>query len=362
MELDEQRREEAPKDRWGRYLISSPDGKQRSYTRVTTIAKATSDEGALKAWSNRMVATGLVRRSDLLAAASTKLDDKGALSKICEQAIEAAGAHSRANLGTALHALTEQIDLGNKPEILDNLARDIDAYQKTIASHGIVFVRDHIEQVVINDTLEYAGTLDRVVEYNGTRYIADLKTGADLSYAWREIACQLAMYADAEHCYDWRTSTRSDMPAVNPDRGIVIHLPAGTGRCELYFVDLEAGRYGYQLALNVRNWRKRNDVYERFTPGTVVDAIFPTTATDDAGPKVDMLEKRRDWLRARIANLPPSQQTALKQLWPVGCAVREAGDDDINAIVAVVEKLEAAINHPFGDTDPAKKPRKKVKK
>ena len=357
MELDEQRREEAPKDRWGRYLITSPDGKQRSYTRVTTIAKATSDEGALKAWSNRMVATGLVRRSDLLAAASTKLDDKGALSKICDQAIEAAGAHSRANLGTALHALTEQIDLGRTPEILDNLTRDIDAYRAAIKAHGITFVRDHIEQVVINDSLEYAGTLDRVVEYNGTRYIADLKTGADLSYAWREIACQLAMYADAEHCYDWRTSTRSDMPTVNTDRGIVIHLPAGTGRCELYFVDLHAGRYGYQLAINVRNWRKRNDVYERFTPGTIIDAIFPTTPS---APADDMLEQRREWLRLRIHKLPRTQQTELKQLWPVGCAVREAGDDDINAIVAVVEKLEAAIDHPFGDTDPAKKPRKKA--
>jgi hypothetical protein len=36
----EETRQEAPKDRWGRYLVTTPDGKQRGYTRVTTIAKA----------------------------------------------------------------------------------------------------------------------------------------------------------------------------------------------------------------------------------------------------------------------------------------------------------------------------------
>ena len=106
----EETRQEAPKDRWGRYLVTTPDGKQRGYTRVTTIAKSCSEEGALKQWANRMVVTGLINRSDLLAQASTKLDDKSAMNKICEEAIVAGGGSSRANLGTALHALTEQID------------------------------------------------------------------------------------------------------------------------------------------------------------------------------------------------------------------------------------------------------------
>ena len=117
----EETRQEAPKDRWGRYLVTTPDGKQRGYTRVTTIAKSCSEEGALKQWANRMVVTGLINRSDLLAQASTKLDDKSAMNKICEEAIVAGGGSSRANLGTALHALTEQIDLGKKPLILPGL-------------------------------------------------------------------------------------------------------------------------------------------------------------------------------------------------------------------------------------------------
>ena len=36
----EETRQEAPKDRWGRYLVTTPDGKQKGYTRVTTIAKS----------------------------------------------------------------------------------------------------------------------------------------------------------------------------------------------------------------------------------------------------------------------------------------------------------------------------------
>ena len=38
---------EAPKDRWGRYKISDPaSGKERGYTRVTTIAKVLDDSSS----------------------------------------------------------------------------------------------------------------------------------------------------------------------------------------------------------------------------------------------------------------------------------------------------------------------------
>ena len=155
----EETRQEAPKDRWGRYLVTTPDGKQRGYTRVTTIAKAPDDEAALKQWANRMVVTGLINRSDLLAQASTKLDDKSALNRICEEAITAGGGSHRANLGTALHSLTELIDLGKKPAILPGLQADLDAYVSTLQKYGVHIMPNYIESVVINDDSEYAGTL-----------------------------------------------------------------------------------------------------------------------------------------------------------------------------------------------------------
>ena len=347
----EETRQEAPKDRWGRYLVTTPDGKQRGYTRVTTIAKSCSEEGALKQWANRMVVTGLINRSDLLAQASTKLDDKSALNKICEEAITAGGGSSRANLGTALHSLTEQIDLGKKPIILPGLQADLDAYTSTLAKYGVHIIPHFIESVVIHDGKEYAGTLDRIVEVDGRMYIADLKTGTDLSYSWREIAIQLAAYAYAEHIYDYKTGVRSNLPQIEKDRAIVFHLPAGEGRCDLYWVDLNAGLEGLALALNVRAWRKRNDINERFEEGKIV--------------KLDtVLDKRRDWMTARIKHLPEKAQKMLRSLWPVDVPkLGEADNEQIDLLIRIVGLLEAEHNVQFFETDPAAKVgRKKAKK
>ena len=347
----EETRQEAPKDRWGRYLVTTPDGKQRGYTRVTTIAKAPDDEAALKSWANRMVITGLIQRSDLLAQASTKLDDKNALNKIAEEAITAGGGSHRANLGTALHSLTELIDLGKKPAILPGLQADLDAYVSTLQKYGVHIMPNYIESVVINDDSEYAGTLDRIVEVDGRMYIADLKTGTDLTYSWRAISIQLAAYADAQHIYNYQTAERTSLPMIEKDKAIVFHLPAGEGRCDLYWVDLNAGREGLKLALDVRAWRKRNNLNERFEEAKIVKL--------DTG-----LDKRRDWMTARIKHLPEKAQKMLRSLWPVDVPkLGEANNDQIDLLIKIVGLLEAENDVQFFETDPTVKvARKKAKK
>lgn len=351
-------RQEAPKDRWGRYLVSSPDGKQRGYTRVTTISSTTDDTNALKQWANRMVITGLVNRSDLLAQASTKLEDKGALNKIAEEAITAGGGSSRANLGTALHSITEQVDLGKKPAILPGLQADVNAYVAELKRCNIKILQDYIESVVINDTLEYAGTLDRIVEVDGVKYIADLKTGTDLSYSWRSISIQLNAYAQAEYIYDWKTSTRQPMPDINKEMGIVFHLPAGEARCELYWVDLTAGQQGLRLALDVRAWRKRNDIHQRFVEGQVV-ALSGVEI-----PNKSELDIRRQWLTARIVCMPSAAQMFLKIIWPDGVPkISECTNEQLDLIVKRVADSEMKHDVPFYASDPTSpaKPRKTVK-
>jgi hypothetical protein len=351
-------RQEAPKDRWGRYLVSSPDGKQRGYTRVTTISSTTDDTNALKQWANRMVITGLVNRSDLLAQASTKLEDKGALNKIADEAITAGGGSSRANLGTALHSITEQVDLGNKPAILPGLQADVNAYVAELKRCNIKILKEYIESVVINDTLEYAGTLDRIVEINGVKYIADLKTGTDLSYSWRSISIQLNAYAQAEHIYDWKTSTRQPMPDINREMGIVFHLPAGEARCELYWVDLTAGQEGLRLALDVRAWRKRNDIHQRFVEGQVV--AMPVVEVSET----PYLQLRKGWLTARIIAMPSEAQMLLKATWPDGVPkISECTNDQLDEVVEVLQSVETSHNVQFFMADPTKppKPRKTVK-
>ena len=340
-------RQEAPKDRWGRYLISSPDGKQRGYTRVTTISSTTDDTNALKQWANRMVITGLVNRSDLLAQASTKLEDKGALNKIAEEAITAGGGSSRANLGTALHSITEQVDLGNKPAILPGLQADVNAYVAELKRCNIKILQQYIESVVINDTLEYAGTLDRIVEVDGIKYIADLKTGTDLSYSWRSISIQLNAYAQAEHIYDWKTSKREPMPEINKEMGIVFHLPAGEARCELYWVDLTAGQEGLRLALDVRAWRKRNDIHQRFVEGQIV--ALPGVEVQD----IPMLQTRKAWLISRIIAMPSEAQMLLKATWPDGVPkISECTNDQLNEVIEVIKPVETLHDLQFFTTDP----------
>ena len=354
----EETRQEAPKDRWGRYLVTTPDGKQRGYTRVTTIAKTCSEEGALKQWANRMVVTGLINRSDLLAQASTKLDDKSALNKICEEAITAGGGSHRANLGTALHSITEQVDLGKKPAILPGLQPDIDAYVATLQKYGVHILPDYIESVVIHDGKEYAGTLDRIVEVDGRMYIADLKTGTNLSYSWREIAIQLAAYANAEHIYNYQTAVRTSLPTVDKDRGIVFHLPAGEGRCELHWVDLNAGLEGLDLAFTVRAWRKRNNLTEQFEEGKIIKMPVVEVA------ETPYLQLRKGWLTARIIAMPSEAQMLLKATWPDDVPkISECTNDQLDQVIEVLQSIEAMHNVQFFMPDPTKppKPRKTVK-
>lgn len=333
--------QEAPKDRWGRYKIADPvSGKDKGYTRVTTIAKTMDDTGSLADWKTRMAITGLVKRPDLLAQASTNLDDRSRLNRLAEDAIEAAGAYGRANLGTALHAITEQLDLGLKPEVLANLQPDIDAYRNGIAAADFTMHREYIEVLLINDEYEYAGTADRIVTLpDGRMVIFDLKTGTDLSYSYGNIAVQLAAYANAEWVYDWRTGERSLMPAIDKTIGLICHLPAGEARCEFYTVDLKAGYEALKMSFAVRNWRKRKGLFSPYQP-------TPNVGTRD-------ITARRDWVKARISNLTKQGQNLLILTWPSGVPkLQECNHDQLDQLIAAVTIIETETNAPFHQADP----------
>jgi hypothetical protein len=336
---------EAPKDRWGRYLITTTSGKQTSFTRVTTIAKCLDDEGALTAWKGRMTATGLVHRNDLLVAASTSLDDKQALDRIVQQAIEAAGASSKANIGTALHQLTQQIDLGRKPAILPGLQGDVTAYTAGITRHGVIIDPRLVEVLLVNEKFEYAGTADRIARFNTRKkkQVFDLKTG-NIDYAINAIAVQMAMYANAEYIYNWQTQERLPMPDIDKTRGVIIHLPAGQAKCELYEVDLVAGWEAAQMAMEVRAWRKRKDLHIKVhaEEAAATDKVPPTTgvaASDDLN--------RSDALR-RIRNLSTPAQDMLKRLWPApGKKLPELDEMELDILLARIEQLETEFSAPF---------------
>jgi hypothetical protein len=264
-------------------------GEPRGYTRATTIAGTLADRYGLEKWGNRNVVLGIAARPDLYAlAASCTADDKQQLQKIVDQAQEAAKAQSGANLGTALHRLTERIDSGELLDVPDAWKPDIDAYCQTLADAHISIDLEWMERVVLIPEFSAAGTLDRLVTIdNGSTYmVADLKTGKDVvSYGMNDIAIQLALYANATHAWvgDAATVPRDQwdryllpdpeesgaydpMPEVNQEKALVIHLPAGRGECHLYEVDIKAGLGAARLALDVREWRNRDDLSNPFQP------------------------------------------------------------------------------------------------
>ena len=124
---------EIERDRYGRPLVVPPKGgKPVAYTRATTIANSLDDPAALVAWKMRMAAIGLTMRQDLLLSISAAQDDKMAINKYIEDAMEVAGASKAATIGTALHTYTEKLDLGlDIGPIPSEWAGDLTAYEQT---------------------------------------------------------------------------------------------------------------------------------------------------------------------------------------------------------------------------------------
>lgn len=247
---------EIDRDRYGRPMVLPPGGgKKVAYTRCTTFVGVLEDMFNLQQWEKRMVALGLAQRPDLMLAVSAHKDDKTKLNRICDEAKEASAASAAATTGTALHALTEIVDRGQDlPPLPLDAAASLAAYQQATVDLSAV----HIERFCVQDTYRIGGTPDRVVAYQGKRYIADVKSG-NIEFGTLKIAMQLAVYSRSK-LYDLHTGARTDHGAEF-DRGIVIHLPAGDvpaeqRTCSLYWIDLLAGWEAVKTASTVREKRK----------------------------------------------------------------------------------------------------------
>lgn len=264
---------EIPRDRWGRPLVAPPaGGKDIAYTRMTTHVGATEDTWALEKWKMRMTALGVVEREDIHLAIAAHRDDKKHLDQLCDQAVEAAKASAGATKGTALHALVDQWDQGtlDLTKVPAAYRKDIEAYAKATEHLEVV----EIETFGVLDDFQVGGTWDRLYRtHSGRLLIGDTKTGS-IEYGMGKIAGQLAGYSRATP-YDHATRTRA---TPNPDRGvdqdigIVMHLPAGKGTCDLVEVSLTAGWDGFLLATEVRKWRTRKGLHRPYTGEQIVDS------------------------------------------------------------------------------------------
>lgn len=272
------------RDRWGRPLVVPVDGgKPVAYTRCTTFVGSIEDTYNLSKWQQRMVALGLADRRDLLLAVAAHRDDKTRLNQICEDALEAAKGHAAATTGTALHAITETFDRGNDVGLLpEDAGRDLAAYAAATKTLKPI----HIEQFMVLDHLKIGGTPDRISTYvDGKRYVTDLKTGS-IDFGYLKIAAQLAVYARSRP-YDVEAGKRMEPHGAELDKGIVIHLPAGSGTCTLYWVDLLAGWEVVRLCKQVREKRALpehaifSQVDTPFTPApSLAEQLFACPSPD----------------------------------------------------------------------------------
>lgn len=254
--------EKVKRNRWGQPLITPPGGgKAVGYQRVTTFIKAMDDGAALEKWKLRQVALGLMARPDLQAAAASLAygcaqdDDeaKKALQQVCADALEAAASSAKATIGTALHRITEHVDRGDAIDVPEFARADVEAYRQATARFRWL----HIERMMVQDDLKVAGTPDRIALVDGQPTVVDLKTGSSL---WPSShAMQLGVYANSA-LYDVASGERSAIGGLRTDRGLIIHVPAGSGTVRLVWVDLAAGWEAAQIAARVRDWRKRRDL------------------------------------------------------------------------------------------------------
>lgn len=335
----------------GRYRIQGD-----LYTRATTWAKTLEDTYNLEKWGNRMVALGLAARHDLYAqVAATPATDKKALDRLCDDAREAAKGSAGANLGTALHSFTEQVDLGVDVNIPPPWDADVAAYRRTLADAGVEVVPELVELVVVNRKLgKVAGKFDRLVRHRGRLAVFDLKTG-NVDFAWLSIAIQLAIYANADELYDPATDTCSPMPdGLDRTVGLVAHLPAGQASCTLYEVDLAAGWEAAQLCGVVRQWRTRRNLSTPIGSPAVTPAV---SAPTDA-PVVE-LRPRWAWIQRRVQTVVAYTDAALElsARWPDGVPTLKAAQDhddaQIDLIVEACVFVEKAFGLPFPEPDPA---------
>lgn len=154
------------------------------------------------------------------------------------------------NIGSALHGVSEMIDVGasveGMPEIIAMQSR---GYQEAMLAHQVKMVRTEI--VVVNKTMGYAGRFDRIIQIHSQgekRFLADVKTSKAV---YAEVAMQLAAYANAE--YILKDGVLEPMEQVDLDLAMVIHI--GKDVTELVPIDISEAWLGFQGLLVCCAWQ-----------------------------------------------------------------------------------------------------------
>jgi hypothetical protein len=371
------------------------DGKNERFSRPSSFAKPLDDESALVNWKIDRGCVGVAYDKALQAAyVAVASDDREQLGKLREKAIAAGRGAERADIGTALHAMSvrwEQKEEGFAPP--DPYFSSLCAYANELARLGLESVR--YEFHTVNREYRCAGTADRLYEATmplvtpegevlpvGTLIVGDLKTGGKLEFSKPGYAVQLALYAFGEF-YDVVHDEFLATPPINQRWAIIVHMPADEpGACEFLWCDLEVGRWGCYLVQQVKLWRKNWRSGEFGLPEVTVDSNlqrsfegepsdpFPAATCfcgrpdDDAvvhqdnapcyvliDDEAELLAEWVEWIALRVSLIGEHDKARamLLRMWPEGVPVPRKIEHrgQVDVIIPVLNFVEAEFSLGF---------------
>jgi hypothetical protein len=176
-------------------------GEQLRLWSVTSLIKqglGTSDP--LVNWAVRTTAEGAYDQQKILDAYREAGDRQGAVDWLTRLRYQSSG--KAAARGTDLHKAAEQLALGQKPEVEDEVLPYVEQYRAFLDQHAPEFLMS--EAPVYSPRYGYAGTCDGIMVLDGQRVVFDLKTTAHAPDSGRarppfaEAAVQLCAYRRAE--------------------------------------------------------------------------------------------------------------------------------------------------------------------
>ena len=275
-------------------------------SRISGYAHQVTGSFATDLREERFLALGLCRlsRIELDMLASFDPDDPRAMDGLDEAitfAKQTAGLWFLADRGTFVHAVLAYDDRGVKcpqellaeaerfrisSELLDRLRAN---WRALLAFHGLRVIA--VEQTVVADEFSAAGSLDRLVELEreiaigqrvltaGSVVVLDVKTSAlwlanGVPAYWGPYSSQCYLYSDSVpylvgegNQRDRRVAWPFDV-AIDTVNGLVGHvnlnpLDGPLGACNVWHVDLAAGRELALLAQQARRFEARRDLFVR---------------------------------------------------------------------------------------------------
>jgi hypothetical protein len=269
--------------------------------------------------------------------------------------------------GTVVHRIMELAARGERPD---------EVYDAAVAGYvtaGLAFLDEwqpeflwH-EATVFHPEMGYAGTLDFIARLPGLGLvIGDYKTSKGV---YSEVAVQLASYRYASHAVD-EHHQRLEVPHV--DGAVVVHIK-GDGTYEVRPVKADESAFetfGHCLA--VCDWKSRRGVIgpKLAAPAPGPADPFAGLPDTDGKPQKPRPGERREWLRARIANILGAEVRAgllaemnvdsagvlMVQWWPEGVpTLRDSEahtDAQLDAIAERCTMVEKALELTFPDPDP----------